>query len=72
MWPSGLADERLYRSIPTAEPEVDVGASLVVFAASPADTILLCILHQGLPILHVLYYTIAHEGCGSFCLRSVW
>ena len=35
-------------------------------------TILICIFHQGLPILHVLCYTVTHEGCGSFRLHSVW
>ena len=38
----------------------------------PADAIFFCVLHQGLPILHVLCYTLAHEGYGllscSWCV----
>ena len=70
--PSGLTAKGFYRPVPATAPEVDVGASFVVFAAGSANTILFCVLHQGLPILHVLCYTVAHEGCGSFRLRLVW
>lgn len=70
--PSGLTGKGFYCPIPATTPEVDVGASFVVFAACSADTILLCVLHQGLPILHVLCYTIAHEGCDSFLVCWVW
>ena len=70
--PSGLTAKGFYRPVPATAPEVDVGASFVVFAAGSANTILFCVLHQELPILHVLCYTVAHEGCGSFRLRLVW
>ena len=70
--PSGLTAKGFYRTVPATAPEVDVGASFVVFAAGSANTILFCVLHQELPILHVLCYTVAHEGCGSFRLRLVW
>ena len=62
--PSGLTGQRLRRSIPACFPKVDVRPALVVFPAGPADAIFFCVLHQGLPICHVLCYTLAHEGYG--------
>ena len=70
--PSGLTAKGFYRPVPATAPEVDVGASFVVFAAGSANTILFCVLHQELPILHVLCYTVAHEGCGSFLVCWAW
>ena len=70
--PSGLTAKGFYCPIPATAPEVDVGASFVVFAAGSANAILLCVLHQGLPILHVLCYTVAHEGCGPLSVGLVW
>ena len=71
--PSGLTGQRLCRSIPACFPKVDVRPALVVLPAGPADAIFLCVLHQGLPICHVLCYTLAHEGYGplsySCCLQ---
>ena len=62
--PPGLAGQGLRRSIPAGFPEVDVRPALVVLSAGPADAVFLRILHQGLPICHVLCYTLAHEGYG--------
>ena len=62
--PPGLAGQGLRRSIPAGFPEVDVRPALVVLSAGPADAVFLRILHQGLPIRHVLCYTLAHEGYG--------
>ena len=70
--PSGLTAKVFYRPVPVTAPEVDVGASFVVFAAGSANAILLCVLHQVLPIPHVLCYTVAHEGYGSFLVGWVW
>ena len=62
--PTGLAGQGLDRSIPASLPEVDVGPALVVLPAGTADAVFLCVFHQGLPICHVLCYTLAHEGFG--------
>ena len=69
--PSGLTAKGFYRTVPATAPEADVGTSLVVFAAGSANAILLCVLHQGLPIPHVLCYSVAHEGYGSFLVGWV-
>ena len=49
------------------------GCALVVLSAGTADAVFLRVLHQGLPIRHVLCYTLAHEGYGplssSCCLQ---
>ena len=59
---SGLAAQGLHCSVPTGLPEVDIRPALVVLPAGPADTVFLCVFHQGLPIRHVLCYTLVHEG----------
>ena len=71
--PSGLTGQRLRRSIPACFPKVDVRPALVVLPAGSTDGIFLRILHQGLPIHHVLCYTLAHEGFGllSYSWRVV-
>lgn len=51
-------------TVPALLPEVDVRPALVVLPAGAADAVLLCVLHQGLPICHVLCYTLAHEEYG--------
>ena len=61
---AGLAGQGCHTPIPAGLPEVDIGPAFVVFPAGAADAIFLCVLHQGLPIRHVLCYTLAHEGCG--------
>ena len=59
---SGLAAEGRHTSIPTLLPELDVRPAFVVLSAGTANAVFLGILHQGLPIGHVLCYTLAHEG----------
>ena len=61
---SGLAGEGRHTSIPTLLPEVDVRPAFVVLSAGTANAVFLGILHQRLPIRHVLCYTLAHEGYG--------
>ena len=61
---SGLAAEGRHASIPTLLPEVDVRPAFVVLSAGTANAVFLGILHQRLPIRHVLCYTLAHEGYG--------
>ena len=58
----GLTGQRARRSVPAGLPEVDVRPALVVLPAGTAHAVFLRILHQGLPICHVLCYTLAHEG----------
>ena len=65
---SGLAGQGLHRSIPAGLPEVDVRPALVILPAGTAHAVFLCICHQGLPICHVLCYTLAHEGYGPLSL----
>ena len=67
--PSGLAGQGRHTSIPTLLPEVDVRPAFVVLSAGTANAVFLGILHQRLPIRHVLCYTLAHEGYG---LLSGW
>ena len=64
--PPGLAGQGCRSSIPAGLPEVDVRPALVVLSAGPADAVFLRIFHWGLPICHVLCYTLAHEGYGLF------
>ena len=45
-------------------PKVDVRSALVVLPVGAADAIFLCVFHQGLPVCHVLCYTLTHEGYG--------
>ena len=61
---SGLAGEGRHTSIPTLLPKVDVRPAFVVLSAGTANAVFLGILHQRLPIRHVLCYTFAHEGYG--------
>ena len=61
---SGLAAEGRHASIPTLLSEVDVRPAFVVLSAGTANAVFLGILHQRLPIRHVLCYTLAHEGYG--------
>ena len=56
--------EGRHTSIPTLLPEVDVRPAFVVLSAGTANAVFLGILHQRLPIRHVLCYTLAHEGYG--------
>ena len=69
--PSGLAGQRSYTSIPACFPVVDVRPALVVLSTCTANAIFCGILHETLPISHVLCYTVSHEGQ---CLLSgsVW
>ena len=57
--PPGLAGQRLQTPIPVGPPEVDIEPALVVFLAGLADSV----FHQGLPVRHLLCYTLTHEGC---------
>ena len=59
---SGLAGEGRHTSIPTLLPKVDVRPAFVVLPAGAADAIFLCVLHERLPVCHVLCYTLVHEG----------
>lgn len=68
VWTAELASEGFEGSVLARVPEIDVGAGLVVLVAGAADTILVCKLQKGLPILHVLCYTLAHGGAASFAL----
>jgi len=71
--PPGLAGQGCHAPIPAGLPEVDVRPAFVVLPTGTADTIFFCVLHQGLPIRHVLCYTLVHEGYGplsfSCCLQ---
>lgn len=66
--PPRLAGQRCHAPIPPGLPEVDVRPALVVLPTGSADAIFLRVLHQGLPICHVLCYTLAHEGYGPLSL----
>ena len=72
VWPPGSASQGFHTSVPSGPPEVDIGPSTVIFSAGLADTVFFSVLHQGLPICHVLCYTLAHEGCGPLSLVGVW
>ena len=60
----GLAGKGCRTSIPALLPEVDVRSALVIFSAGAADTVFFCVLHERLPVCHVLCYTLFHEGYG--------
>ncbi len=62
--PPGLAGQRSHRSVPAGLSEVEVRPALVVFPASTADAVFLRVFHKGLPVCHILCYTLAHEGYG--------
>ena len=62
--PSGLAGQGRHTSVPALFPEVDVRTAFVVLPAGAADTVFFCVLHQGLPVGHVLCYTLVHEEYG--------
>ena len=64
MRPPGPAGQRLHRPIPASFPEVDIRPALVVFPAGSAHAVFFRVFHQGLPICHVLCYTLSHEGYG--------
>ena len=55
---SGLAGQRFHTSIPARLPKVDIRPAFVIFPAGPAYAIFRRILHEGLPIPHVLCYTL--------------
>ena len=63
---SGLAGQRRRTSIPACLPVVDIRPAFVVFPARTAHAIFSCILHEGLPVLHILCYTLTHKGQNSF------
>ena len=67
--PPGLAGKGRHASVPALLPEVDIRPALVVFPAGTAHSVLFCVLHQGLTIVHVLCYNLTHEGYG---LLSGW
>lgn len=71
--PPGLTGQGRRASIPAGFPKVDVGPALVILPAGTADTVFLRVLHQGVPVCHVLCDTLAHEGYGplsySCCLQ---
>ena len=62
---AAIADGKLLTN-PAGLPEVDVRPAFVILPAGTADAVFFRVLHQGLPICHVLCYTFAHEGYGSF------
>ena len=64
MRPPGLTGQGLHGPIPACFPEIDVRPALVILPAGTADAVFLRVFHQGLPICHVLCYTLAHEGYG--------
>ena len=68
---AGLAGQRSYISIPACFPVVDVRPALVVLSTCTANAIFCGILHERLPIPHVLCYTVSHEGQCLLC-GSVW
>ena len=69
---SGLAGKGLHGSVSALFPKVDVRADFVIFTAGAADTKFFGIFHYGLPIGHVLCYTITHEGYGLLSQSLVW
>ena len=62
--PPGLAGKGCRTSIPALLPEVDVRPALVVFPTGAADAVFFCVLHERLPVCHVLCYTLVHERYG--------
>ena len=68
VWPPGLAGQGRHCPIPAGLPEVDIRPALVVLPAGTADVVFLRVLHQGLPICHVLCYALVHEGYGPLSL----
>ena len=62
--PLGLTGKGCRTSIPALLPEVDVRPALVVFPTGAADAVFFCILHERLPVCHVLCYTLVHERYG--------
>ena len=67
---SALTAERFHCAVPPGFLEIDVGTRLVVFPAGSAYSVFFCVLHQGLPILHVLCYTV-HERWGTSFQRML-
>lgn len=63
MGSAGEAGQGFNGAVPSISPEVDVGPTLVVFAAGLADAVFCCVFQKGLPEPHVLCYTVCHEEC---------
>ena len=58
MGSAGEAGQGFNGAVPSISPEVDVGPTLVVFAAGLADAVFCCVFQKGLPEPHVLCYTV--------------
>lgn len=67
--PSGLAGQGFRTPIPAGTPEADILPTLVILSAGTADAVFLRILHYGLPVCHILCYTLFHEGCGLLSVQ---
>ena len=52
----GVVAQGCRAAVPAPSPEVDVRPAFVVLPAGAADAVFFCVLHQGLPIGHVLCY----------------
>lgn len=59
---AGVAPQGLHTPVLTRLPEVDIRPGSIVFSARPAHAIFRRVFHQGLPVCHVLCYTLSHEG----------
>ena len=72
--PPGLTGQGLHGPVPAGLPEVDVRTAFVVLPAGPTLAVFFRVLYQGLPVCHVLCYTLSHEGYGplsfSCCLTT--
>ena len=62
--PPGLTGQGCRTSIPALLPEVAIRPALVVFPTGAADAVFFCVLHERLPVCHVLCYTLVHERYG--------
>ena len=58
VWSPGLAAQGTEAAVITLLPEVDIGPALVVPAGGTAHPVLLGVLQEGLPVFHILCYTI--------------
>ena len=56
--PPGLATQGAEAAVIASLPEVDVGPALVVLAGGTAHPMFCDILQEGLPVFHILCYTI--------------
>ena len=61
---AGAVGQGFLRPIVPRFPEVDVRPTLVVLPARSADSVLLRVLQKGLPVAHVLCYTV-HVGADT-------